>query len=164
MPQLTDTWLIALKANTVISTTTGHFCFSGAQAARRRAAELPPTAHTGLRTWSLLEQGKRQPCWRQREVGKSMGRFGRTLQTAGLSQEMLPVSGLRNNKRLFYTTASLAGEHKATTSAATHQSAQMLARLAMVRVVLGEDKLLKRVQADVAADGSVAQLSIWHRR
>lgn len=34
----------------------------------------------------------------------------------------------------------------------------------MARVVLGEDELLKRAQADVAADGSVGQLSIWHRR
>lgn len=86
------------------------------------------------------------------------------MQTASLSQEILPASGLRNNKTLFYRTASLADEHKATSGAAARQSAQILAGLAMVKVVLGEDKLLKRVQADIAADGSVAQLSIWHPR
>lgn len=34
----------------------------------------------------------------------------------------------------------------------------------MERVVLGEDKLLKGVQADGAAEGSVAQLSTRHHR
>ena len=55
---------------------------------------------------------------------------------------------------LFCRTASLAGEHQAPSSAGTQQSARTLARLAMVWVVLGEDKLLTGVQADVAADGS----------
>lgn len=73
-----------------------------------------------------------------------MDGFGRTLQRAGLSQEMLPAGGLRNNKTRFYRTASLAGDHKATSGAATQQGAQTLAMgLAMGRVVLGEDKLLK---------------------
>ena len=72
-----------------------------------------------------------------------MDGFGRTLQRAGLSQEMLPAGGLRNNKTRFYRTASLAGDHKATSGAATQQGAQTLAGLAMGRVVLGEDKLLK---------------------
>lgn len=86
------------------------------------------------------------------------------MQTAGLSQEIPPASGLRNSKTLFYRTASLADEHKATSGAAARQRAQILAGLAMARVVLGEDKLLKRAQADIAADGSVAQLSTWHPR
>lgn len=78
----------------------------------RRAAEPPPTADTALQMWSLPEQGRRQPCWRQYEAEKSEDGFGRTLQMAHLAQEVLPASGLRNNKTVFYRAASLAGEHK----------------------------------------------------
>lgn len=81
---------------------------------------------------------------------------------AGLSQEMLPAGGLRKNALL---PNSVSGRRaQGNSGGAVQPSARIRARLAMGRVVFSEEKLLKRVQADTAADGSAGQLSIWDRR
>lgn len=92
------------------------------------------------------------------QVGKSMDPFGTRLQTDGLSQEMLPASGAQEQQNTLLPNSISGRQAQGNTGGATQTSAQIL------RVVLGENKLLKRVQADVAADGSMAQLSVWHRR